>query len=145
MKTTNKLLSLLLFLSISLTVQAQRVTFAYDIAGNRIARTIVMQSRANALDIPQEEFSPFIEQAENRVITIFPNPTRGMLIVEISGGESNERFRAILYSQQGALMQEAEAFTGNSLNMDLSAYPPGIYILLIRIGNQTKEYKIIKQ
>ena len=145
MKITTKLLFLLLFTATFLKMQAQRITFAYDAAGNRTARTIVMQPRVNTLEAPNEEFNPFVEQAENHVITIFPNPTRGMLIIEISSIGNNERFRAILYNQQGRLMQDVESFTGTALNMDLSAYPPGVYILQLRIGDKTKEYRIIKQ
>jgi len=145
MRITTRFLFLLLFAATFLSTQAHRVTFAYDAAGNRTARIIVLQPRVNTLDAPDEEFNPFIEQAENRVVTIFPNPTRGMLIIEISSGENNEQFRAVLYNQQGRLMQETQAFTGTSLNMDLSAYPPGVYILLLRIGDEIKEYKIIKQ
>jgi len=145
MKTTVKILFLLLFAFVFLPLQAQRVVFTYDAAGNRTTRGI--ERHPNQRSVPFEDVmpDPFVEQTENRVIKIYPNPTRGMLIIEISSNENNERFRAVIYNMQGGLMQEIESFTGTTLNIDLFAYPPAVYVLQLRIGDEVMEYKIIKQ
>jgi len=146
MKTTVKILFLLLFAFVFLPIQAQRVVFTYDTAGNRTTRGIERQPDF-LRNAPSEDVmsDPFVEQTENRVIKIYPNPTRGMLIIEISSNENNERFRAAIYNMQGGLMQDIESFTGTALNMDLSAHPPAVYVLQLRIGDEVMEYKIIKQ
>lgn len=59
----------------------QNVSYAYDEAGNRVKREIVLQTRA-AEESTNESYS---EMLNDRDIRIYPNPTEGQLTVEITG------------------------------------------------------------
>jgi len=78
-------------------------------------------------------------------IRIFPNPTLGRLTVEISGEESLENARILVYNNSGI-----RVFTLNDLNrinaIDLSQQPTGIYYMKIYTNQDKKsDWKIIKQ
>ncbi len=79
-----------------------------------------------------------------RKINVYPNPTHGMLGVEIKGGNSDEEVRIIVYGGQGAQLHNIKAQTGVN-PIDMSAAPNGWYILRIQAGNKRKEFKIIKK
>ena len=143
---------LLLFSFIfSFHAHSQRVEFAFDTAGNRISRTIILpapMSETRSIQVeyePELETEPFVEQQGEREIRIFPNPTRGMLAVEIRGGETNDAVRLSLFDMQGRLLQTIESSAGVIQQVDMSAYPPGTYVLQLQIENQTMSYRIIRQ
>lgn len=80
----------MLYFLIQSTAFAQKISYAYDLAGNRISRTIIL-SAAPQKAPAEEQSEPFIEQFEQREIKIFPNPTKGILIVEVNGGNTEEQ------------------------------------------------------
>ena len=139
---------LLLFSFIfSFHAHSQRVEFAFDTAGNRISRTIVLPAPMSETRSIQAEYEsePFVERQGEREIRIFPNPTRGMLAVEIRGGETTDAVRLSLFDMQGRLLQTIESSVGVIQQIDMSAYPSGTYVLQLRVGEQTLNYRIIRQ
>jgi YD repeat-containing protein len=140
-----KLQIFFLFWLVAVTcAQAQTVRFAYDPAGNRISRTIIMSSslRADA----QEEPKTLIEQLTGEIqVKIYPNPTRGMLQVEISGNTGDaEPVMLSVFDTGGKQLQMQQAVSNLTL-VNLSSYPEGIYILRLLINGKPTDYKIIKQ
>jgi len=135
----------------SIYVHSQRIEFAFDTAGNRISRTIILpaptlETRTVQAEIEDEpEVEPFVERQGEHEIRIFPNPTRGMLAVEVRGGETTETVILTLFDMQGRVLQTIESTTGVIRQVDMSAYPQGTYMLQLRIGEQTMSYRIIKQ
>lgn len=79
-----------------------------------------------------------------RTITVYPNPTQGILSIEIKGGDIEEVVHLYIYNGQGAMLYKAVAQQGlNPLN--LTSYPSGWYILRVQLPEQGKEFKIIKE
>lgn len=127
-------------------LHAQTVSYSYDQAGNRISRTIVLNS-------PPDKAKRNTETTDSVVVKdilgklevkIFPNPTKGALGVELTGINPDIITRISVYGGQGAQLYNAVAIEG--LNpLDFSKYPEGWYILRIEAGTERKEYKIIKQ
>lgn len=145
-----KKLMYFLILSFSLTLlcaikgNAQTsFTFAYDASGNRTSRTIALKSafipQNDTIAAKQETFEDLIG---NRPVKIYPNPTRGLIQVELP---LIENLNAIIrvYGTQGALIREVRVkdFT---TDIDLSQHPNGLYILRISIDDLSSEWRIIK-
>ena len=127
----------------------QSVAYSYDAAGNNTARAIVLSSRAatkrssrkaqSAETVP----SPLVDQLGGQRVAIYPNPTQGRLLVEITGGEA-AGVQALLLDQQGKRLL-ADRVHGNSLELDLSPFPAGTYLLVLHHAGGGRNYKIIKQ
>ena len=145
MKHYYLLFSFLSLFSIAGIAQNQGISYAYDNAGNRISRKIV------DLSLPQTHIkrdsvapAPVIDQLGERKITIYPNPTKGMLAVEITGGDDKDQLQISLYNTDGKQLQNRKVVSGsNSVNM--ATYPAGWYILRVQAGEKRTEFKIIKQ
>lgn len=127
--------------------KSQTISYAYDNAGNRISRTIVLAStqqanRANSVQRPDS--TVLKENIGDRNITLFPNPTRGALGVNIQGGDPKEKIMIYLYSGNGHQLYSTQAIIGLN-TVDMTTFTPGWYILRVVAGNEKREYKIIKE
>lgn len=117
--------------------------FAYDASGNRTSRTILLKSgfipQNDTIVAKQKTFEDLIG---NREVKIYPNPTKGLLQIELPYIENLSAIIRI-YGVQGVLVREIKVrdFT---TEVDLSRYPNGMYILKISIDNLSSEWKIIK-
>jgi hypothetical protein len=128
--------------------ESVRIKFAYDAAGNRISRTLHYVSNAparspeNTAETEEQEFhSEVINKIE---IRIFPNPTQGMLKVEIDNLPSEVLANIALYDFSGRLI-EAKPEVDFSAEFNLTSQPAGIYIMRIIAGEERTSWKIIKQ
>jgi len=136
------LFSFLVFFSI--TIQAQKVGYDYDLAGNRITRKLVTLDNPNYAKQHVDPPAPVEEQLGERKITVYPNPTRGSLAVEITGGDQNDQMILSVFSSQGVQLQNRRV-TAITTPVNMSAYPSGWYILRLQVGDKMTEFKIIKQ
>ena len=136
------LFSFLIFSSI--TVQAQKVGYDYDLAGNRITRKVVALDNPNYAKQHVDPPAPVEELLGERKITVYPNPTRGSLAVEITGGDQKDQMILSVFSSQGVQLQNIKT-TAITTPVNMSAYPSGWYILRIQVGDKMTELKIIKQ
>lgn len=138
---------LLLFhlLLVQVCAQTYKTEFAYDYAGNRISRKVIILSMsADPAAAPRSETSLQEEMSECR-ITVYPNPTKGRLAVAFSGSADETVHKMYLYTSSGQVLFR-EALNGNGeVTFDLSAYSSGIYILSVRTGEEESQYKIVKQ
>ena len=74
---------------------------------------------------------------------VFPNPTRGMVTVAApAGGGLPAVIR--LYNGLGQLLQTRSA-AGTTAELDLSAYPAGLYFFRMSVGTNSSTYKIVRQ
>jgi len=121
------------------------VSYAYDNAGNRISRKIVaLNSNPSHIKNDSVAPAPVVDLLGERKITVYPNPTQGMLGVEITGGDDKDQLQISLYNADGKQLQNRQVESGtNPVNMN--AYPSGWYILRVQAGEKRMEFKIIKQ
>ena len=138
------LLSVVLSMWAGLDICAQRIKYTYDNAGNRLTRQkeIVVQTRGALSD--EEEPSVYEEELSETKVTIYPNPTRGMLKVDISGVEKFENARISLYDLTGKLLQQWAGIS-QSNEIDLSERTPGMYIMQVAYNGKISSWKIIKE
>lgn len=146
MKKLLYFLILSLFLTLILAFEGSAQTsyiFGYDASGNRTSRTIALKSafipQNDTIAAKQKTFEDLIG---NREVKIYPNPTKGLLQVELPYIENlNATIR--VYGMQGALVKEMKV-KDYTTDVDLSRYPNGMYILKISIDNLSSEWRIIK-
>ncbi len=124
------------------------ISYAYDLAGNRISRKLVTLG-SNISHVKkqdgtyEQESTPVEEKLGDRTITIYPNPTKGALAVGISG-EILDKISIILYSAKGNMLQNKIA-DSDITPLEMTTYPTGWYIVRIIADGKSTEFKVIKQ
>ncbi|MCC7467270.1 MAG: T9SS type A sorting domain-containing protein [Saprospiraceae bacterium] len=82
------------------------------------------------------------EVAGEQQVSIYPNPTSGLLTVH-SNFEASEPAELILTSAMGQTMRRA--WVSGTCQTDLQDLPPGVYSLSIRTGKALKTFQVVKQ
>jgi hypothetical protein len=116
------------------------IEFAYDNAGNRIIRQVVTLKSGTISD-PNEVVE--ISMGE-KSIKLYPNPTDGMLIMNISNFVTSDKVTIQVSDMNGRVLIKEEQTNAN-FNIDLTQYPKGFYILSAIIDRECNEWKIIKE
>ena len=150
-QTSKRIVSIfLLFAVLSMWAAADayaqnKIKYTYDSAGNRLTRQkeIVIQTRG-ALSDDEGEPSTYEEKLSETKVTIYPNPTRGILKIDISGVEKFENARISLYDLTGKLLQQWAGIS-QSNEIDLSERTPGMYIMQVAYNGKISSWKIIKE
>ena len=97
-----RLIISILFL-LPLIVSSQTiVNYTYDAAGNRIKREIVLSRTMENTE------KPLTETLSRKSISIYPDPTAGLLKISISGWETTDKCKFTIFSLKGALNQEIQ-------------------------------------
>ena len=129
-------------------LHAQTVKYTYDHAGNRVSREKVINMsmlKSGGGETGTAEIPVFEDVLSELKITIYPNPTKGMLKVDISGGDIPVDAKVFIYSFSGALIRQLNGIS-ESNTVDISQQPPGVYIMRISFGNgHDSSWKIIKE
>lgn len=144
--TPGRLFTVLLCLSFLIVqLDAQTISYDYDSSGNRISRKVITLSPP-----PQGVKSSPVDSVVvaaiigERQVLIYPNPTKGALGVDITGGDTEESIRLILYNGQGVMLYTTNATQGINI-IEMSPFPKGWYILRVATEMKIEEFKIIKQ
>ncbi|MDO8929083.1 MAG: T9SS type A sorting domain-containing protein [Bacteroidota bacterium] len=137
----------LLMIMVSLICEAQYHEFTYNARGHRVTRQFVIPKSAT---IPTDSLmakelkKPFDDQIGLQKARIYPNPTKGLLRIDLPALTEQEA-TIRLHDSNGRLIIQQPAVEVNN-ELDLSAYPSGLYIMSIQIGpKDRKEWKIIKE
>jgi len=125
---------------------AQSVTYTYDKAGNRTARVISMNnSPAPPKGTEEKEVQPsFPDMIAKREVIIYPNPTKGLLTVEIKDYTAETKAEYRLTDMSGRTIIDRKAKSGNEI-LDLSRQVTGVYLLQISINGESVVWKIVKE
>lgn len=121
----------------------EAITFQYDNSGNRQNRTIVYSStKSGKMDeIDPEIFEEIVEETK---FTIYPNPTDGLLQIDIPNLDTETPSSIKIFDVQGRIVYENNT-PGLTNSIDMSERNPGVYILMLQAGGKTREWKIIKE
>ncbi|GHT17582.1 hypothetical protein FACS189429_1960 [Bacteroidia bacterium] len=144
------------------TAKSQTVHFKYDAAGNCIEKykTVTMPApRAQSYTGNTQETDSVADEenasADNiiavvedivgeTVIRIYPNPTRGILQIEMQNKAPELPVTYTLTAVNGKYLTGGQS-TDNPLLLDLSGFQSGVYLLRLTIDGKSETYKIIKQ
>jgi hypothetical protein len=121
-----------------------KVSYGYDSAGNRVSRTIDYPQKSSAAPSEEQPAAVYSEALSDIELKIYPNPTDGLLKVEIHNLPENTKAQIWLYSISGALIRTYKGVS-DYVNIDISKQPSGIYLMKITAGNYQTEWKIIKK
>ena len=138
---TKKILIFLLAAFFAAMAHSQQpLQFDYDDAGNCILkyRTVVVAPVGDAPQKPQNE------QIGERMLTIYPNPTYGLVRVEISGDVPENPINVMLSDMGGKVLQSFSTANIN-FDVDLTSCPQGNYLLVMVIDNKKSTWQIIKK
>lgn len=123
----------------------QKITYTYDNSGNRIKREIVLSpQRTSASNEDTTERLPVSDMLADKDIKIYPNPTQGMLKVEITNYESSDSGSIHVYSMNGQTVTHSE-ISFYLTDIDISNSPNGIYLMQIQLNGTSTTWRIIKQ
>lgn len=151
-----------------LHLNAQRIGYSYDDNGNRTGRTLVTeQLKSNSVSFPVinqknlksleniQGTGSYDEQSEKETINqakrengeiktnVFPNPTTGMIKVQVENMPFNATNEIRVYDLAGKTLIVKKDFE-SSTDIDLSKLRDGIYILRIKIEDNWYDWKVVK-
>ena len=130
---------------VTLQVYAQQsLSYAYDAAGNRIGRTIVLETRASKALQNQTDSIFFHEMLAEKQLKIYPNPVLSELTLSITGYQSSMSGEFSILTLGGALLKKGKIQSEKTI-INMGSYQSGTYILNIQLNGQPTSWKIIKQ
>ncbi len=122
---------------------SQTIKYSYDAAGNRVLREIIL-SRQKSVESVKESEKPIEEKLSDKIIKIYPNPTKGELKIEVTNWDEKCTGNIYIYSSNGALIRQYSL--DNPLHIvDISDEPVGFYILKIYLNENISTWRIIKE
>ncbi|MBT3208442.1 MAG: T9SS type A sorting domain-containing protein [Bacteroidetes bacterium] len=154
MKT--KILITLTILIINVPAFSQNLTFDYDDAGNREYRTITLPPPSKAAfqntsiineEIAEEETleeQKLYDKLDNFDLLVYPNPTKGEVVVQIFGEENFGTVTYKVFEQSGKEIL-AGSKSSSILHINLSGQKAGTYFLRVEINGKEKSWKIVKE
>ena len=86
----------------------------------------------------------FTDMLNEHDIKIYPNPTYGFLKLSIYGLKGTDKCSMSLYTTKGAQIMAYDV-NKESLEINISNQPAGVYLLRITINNNSTIWKIIKK
>ena len=128
----------LVFVVWGLNAQPQPIKLDYDASGNTVGRGFdAVSTSSDELDVAEPE--------EQSCVKIFPNPTAGLVKVEIDASGNVLRGGTLaVYSVNGRMILKLN--TLQPLNsIDLTEQPAGIYLLQIVIDGKTETHRVVKE
>lgn len=153
------LIPIILFLFQTSLLYSQKIDFTYDANGNRTSRIYAEQLQSSSVVFPvynpknlvpftsefaKEKVSDEKELEAGEVITlVYPNPTKGLIKIEISNPPLNSKNELRLYNLSGTELRVIRNFESYT-EVDISSIKDGIYILRIKINESIFDWKIVK-
>jgi hypothetical protein len=134
------------------TLEAQKLVYTYDASGNRTSRimtkSLAIDTAAYAPNSDSiQDFSnadPFAEKEDAFKVLVYPNPTQGIIEVEITELQTTQKAQMRIYSITGSLVRHVRNLQRRQ-SIDLTNLSAGIYLLYIAVDEKTVVKKIIKQ
>lgn len=82
---------------------------------------------------------------DNQQLSIYPNPTRGIFAIALSGFEDSGVVMIQIFGMRGQQIQSLELAHTQQCVVDASAWQPGIYIVRVLSGGEHHYARVIKQ
>lgn len=135
--------------SVFAQVEPQAVFYTYDEAGNRTVReirlTIIKTTEKSAIAKNEEQTLPFMDKSGSHDITIYPNPTKGNLLLEIGQLSSESEGNIDVFDINGRAVIGDISISRSRTKINLSNEPPGVYFMSLNLDGKTTTWKIIKE
>jgi hypothetical protein len=156
-----------IYTAISGQIESQQFAYAYDNSGNRISRQTSVSSRAMISMAGEKDGSGFdstkdpgvddSKDPEKGITTgnpdlmneklqavVFPNPTEGMLKVNVVNYSEEKTGEIILFDIAGRVLLRHNIDSKSTI-VDMVGYSSGIYMMAITLDGETVTHKIIRK
>ncbi|MBR4497456.1 MAG: T9SS type A sorting domain-containing protein [Bacteroidales bacterium] len=150
MKILHITLKAFLLISVSMlcvTNLVAQVSYQYDNNGNRTAKVIVLNTLKNndfaEMEADNDDSIVFDDKLGESSVKIYPNPTKGLLRVDIQNESEISGFIEIVNNVGKTICKTSDISLENQL--DLSNQPNGVYVMRIVVNGKTSTWKIIKE
>ncbi len=142
------LLFLMLFSVLKLSAQ-EKLSYAYDASGNRISRTIVLNTKSASVvtksALKKQTTNSFFEEVlSQKQVKLYPNPVKSHLTVEINGYDSNLNGTLMVYDMNGRKLINQNINESRTL-LNMSSFLTGTYVMHIVLNGEKSVWKVIKQ
>ena len=114
-----------------------RIHYVYDNSGNRVATLKQSDLRQENGETGLNDI-PAISSDGN--IHVYPNPTSGIIHVDIEDSQSVNDVRIMLYDLSGKPVAKCDKGV-----IDISNQPNGVYVLKVMLNDKVNTLKIIKK
>jgi hypothetical protein len=142
---------LFLFTLFTITVNAQKIRFEYDDAGNQIQRKwcpscLSRNSQETYKEVSNLEDADMQKFFPEDVISYYPNPVKEELYLKWELVNENKVSSIDVYTLSGQVLKTIkENLSQNSLIISFKEYPVGVYFLSLNYTNgDQKSIKIVK-
>jgi len=142
METRQVFLSALFMATLSLNAQ-NRVGFAYDEAGNRVKRELVIQHNANAPKKSPSNKPSYYDVLGDRIIKIMPNEV-GVVKVSVQDIKATDKGHIEVYTLKGTEVLN-QPLTDAETMVDISDKRSGVYILKVTVNGVATTWKVTKK
>ncbi|TSJ39919.1 T9SS type A sorting domain-containing protein [Fluviicola chungangensis] len=83
-----------------------------------------------------------LEEVQKGQITLYPNPTSS--IIAIKTENPSDSYKSSIYSLSGTLILTQNLNGNSTYNLDVSAWPQGVYLIRLDSENESQVFKIVK-
>lgn len=148
-------LLLALLFSIGMRSQSDKITFAYDPAGNQTNRVLCLTCAERLFEETKNEISKVGEEVkeeelekffENDVISYYPNPVQEELFLKWELIANKTVTNIQLFDLNGRALKSYDNLqSSNTLNIPFINYPKGTYLVVLFYNDgEQKSIKILK-
>ena len=142
------LIATMLSLLTSLTLKSQTIQYLYDDAGNRKERSFSVgnESKGSFISEEKHEEAPEIKDETfiPMIIKIYPNPTRGILTIEVPQSAEESKEIQIKVTDMNGRTLIHEKNVPERKEISLESQPDGFYLLYIIREKLVSKWKVIK-
>jgi len=123
-------------------VQSAQFIYTYSATGNR-KQCYVGFAKIVSPNLPGEQ-EQYIEKIDNIQFNIFPNPTKGLLKINIDTEMKVEDLKIELYDINSRKVLE-KSVVSSEVELDITSASAGNYFMKIFVNNKPYYWNIIKE
>lgn len=120
-----------------------KMSFAYDAAGNRVSRSLLLSTYDAKASSKSIQSSSYSDMVGDKQIQIYPNSTTGHVLVEMFG-KGDAAVSLSVYNVSG-MQVFSQKMQEDRVDVDLSTNPSGIYVLNVEMEGEKVCWKIVKK
>lgn len=118
-----------------------KIHYTYDMNGNRTSRTLIIIPENN--NKIKQDTSQLKEIDNHQSILLYPNPANNSFKITLKDDKHDKISTIEIYNTNGALINSIKNIN-RELNIDVSEYKSGIYLVVVQTDKNIYKYKILK-
>ena len=139
-----KKLLLFALVALSFTLSAQDISYEHDNNGNRVLREVVVLKTSTA-GTNNSSVATNSTQWGDFFIKVFPNPTQGLVVMEVSDLSQEDQGEVFVSTINGQLLDQFPLGSSGKVKVDLQDQPSGVYLVRMVLNDRTRVWKIVKE